>query len=224
MGVSRQQETSNANMTSEHHSSRVRQCWGRTTGLGRCKKPLGTKAWYPFCYQHRKQPLKWVGLFGSAILGVLGLALGSYNICQGIRSSREVAQLRKDLNALKANSLLAGRLEKQYPLGYWLLAPHENQPVVCPSLDDMPLNIDWDNVRIEDHGDGAVAFLLPEVSRSQGGTLAFRHNRIILDAGVPSAAIVLDEMTIRVQRIDASHTGRFFVVGIQDEAESDTPD
>ena len=212
-----------ANMASENRSARVKRCWGRTKGLGRCEKRLGTIAWYPFCHQHRRQPLRWLGMFGSAIAVALGLILGSYSIYQGIQSSREVAQLRKDLRALKSNSLLTGRLEKQCPLRYWLLAPHEDRAVASPSLDVMPMEIDWNVVRVNRHIDGSIEFLLPDVTQSQGGRLSFSfgHNRVVLGSGVFRGAIELNQMRIVVQRIDATRTGNFFVVGIEDTSESD---
>jgi len=85
------------------------------------------------------------------------------------------------------------------------------------------MEIDWNVVRVNRHIDGSIEFLLPDVTQSQGGRLSFSfgHNRVVLGSGVFRGAIELNQMRIVVQRIDATRTGNFFVVGIEDTSESD---
>ena len=59
--------------------------------------------------------------------------------------------------------MLSGRLEQQYPLGYWLIGVGDDAPVVSPSLDAMPIEVNWETVEVKVRDDGGTDFLLPEV-------------------------------------------------------------
>jgi len=149
------------------------QCWGRTRLFDRCKH-FGVQRHWPFCQQHRFQPLKWlIGLvmFLAALVGLL-----QYYTADDGEILRQLVALRDEVH--KTQSDQYSELEKRYPLGYCALGIHGDKLISLPPASNNLIAGDWSGLRILKRGTNRAVILLPWLKDLRRGNV---FNNVTID-------------------------------------------